>query len=202
MFTVWLLQLVSFWDIIPFNYLGTNVSAEHAVSIFITKKGGSLFLRNIYINLIELRGITNKIIPVETLLSSMIIFIYIWYGPLLWQKNGVMKRSTLQSGSGWTVGIRIKYIPHISQHVTTMPTCWFQTLTKETLDKDYISLAYKERVRLPLSWEALLSTFLQEYKSTALVKEGFLCEKRFVFFVLRNLVQLRFNHCPGRKHCR
>jgi len=54
---------VSFWDITPFNYLGTNVSVEHAVSI--TEKGGSIFLRNIDINPIALRGITIKVIPVE-----------------------------------------------------------------------------------------------------------------------------------------
>ena len=100
------------------------------------------------------------------------------------------------------VGIRIKYIRHISQHVNAVPTCRFQTLRNEILDKDYISLAYNERGRFPLRRDALPSTFHQEYKSTALVKEWFLCEKRFVFLVLCILVQLRFNHCPGRKNCR
>jgi len=99
------------------------------------------------------------------------------------------------------VGIRIKNIAHVSEQLTTMPNCWFQLPPKETLDKGYISLVYNERGRLPLSWDALLSTFLQEYKSAALVKERFLCEKRFLCFLFFCiLVQLRFNHCADRKH--
>jgi len=77
MFTVWLLQLLSFRDIVPFNSVGKNVSVEHAVSIFITEKGGSIFLRNICINPIALRVITIKMIPVE-ILPFVIDYLYLY----------------------------------------------------------------------------------------------------------------------------
>lgn len=147
-------------DIIPFNYLGTDISVEHAVSVFITEKGGSISLRNIYIIPITLRGITIKMIPVE-LLAFVIDYLYLY---MIWpfiraEKWG--EETANRQEAAEPVGIRINSISHISQHVTTMPTCRFQPLAKETLDKDYISLAYNERLRLPLSWHAFPFTFLQ-----------------------------------------
>jgi hypothetical protein len=118
------------------------------------------------------------------------------------RKTGRWNSKYFSQEAAEQAGIRTKYIPYISQHVTTMKTYWFQPPLNETQDKDYISLAYNKSEWFPLSWDALLSTFLQKYKSTALVKEGFLCGKSFVFLVLWMLVQLHFNHCPGRKHCR
>jgi len=101
------------------NYLVTNVCVEYAASIFNTEEGGSIFLRNLYINPIASGVITIKVIPVE-ILPFVTDYLYLY---MIWPFVKTENAKHFSQETGERIGIRIKCIPFISQHVTTMPTC-------------------------------------------------------------------------------